>query len=85
MDVFKDIEPRSAGKGFTYDAEEKGWDIRWGGCEYWIEDARIDTPLRLAGWAVQLGRKRWEGSTAQNLAAWVDAVCEHKGWIYHPL
>ena len=69
--------------GFEWDEEHQGWCIWWGRYEYFVEDARIETPEDLLGWVIHMGTKTWQDATANRLARWARAVCARKGWQAH--
>jgi hypothetical protein len=57
--------------------------VQWGGYDYWIEMHRIPSPLALLQWIAHWGAKGWKGMTSDEISAFVEAVCERKGWKLH--
>ena len=54
--------------------------VLWGGYEYDIEMDRIPDPMALLQWVAHLGQKTWPGMTAQEISAFIERICERKGW-----
>jgi hypothetical protein len=72
-------------EGFVIDRRNKTIDIWWGGYEYWIDLARINTPERCLGWIEQMSGKVWRGMTPQRINAFVRAMAKINGWKIYGL
>jgi hypothetical protein len=72
-------------EGFVIDRKHKTIDIWWGGYEYWIEVARINTPERCLSWIEHMTGKTWAGMTPQRINAFVRAVAKINGWSIYGL
>lgn len=69
--------------GFERDDENGGWDIWWGGYEYFLQDAQVATPMLLLSLVHHMGEKEWEGATSYRIAQFIDAVSRENGWALY--
>lgn len=54
--------------------------VRWGGWDYDIALDGVATPLALLHWVAHLAGKGWAGMTSEEIGAFIETVCERKGW-----
>lgn len=65
--------------GYARDDDVGGWDIWWGGYEYFIDDARLRDTNDLLSWIEQICEKDWEGTTPGKIGDWINSVRLHIG------
>lgn len=71
-------------RGFFRDRQIGGWELWWGGYQYWIEDDRMKDERDLLRWLEHLGRKDWPGMTTPRAARFITAVLDHLGKPLYP-
>ena len=80
-----EIEPTAESDDFIVDHRHRTVDLWWGGYEYSIAWARIDTPTKLLAWLSHLGStKTWPGITPRRMARLIAVLDRHFGWEVRP-
>lgn len=77
--------PSRQREGFVIDRKHKTIDVWWGGYEYSIKFARINTPEKCLSWIEHLGNKAWPEMTPQRISALVRAAAKINGWKIYGL
>lgn len=68
---------------YGYEIDREWITLWWGGYEYNIASARIDTPEKALGWLHHVCEKTWSGTTPERIANLISSLASRNGWTIH--
>lgn len=80
--LIRELHPRDPAHplGFKFDEEYQGFDIYWGGYEYFVPLDELRTPEDLLWKLHHLGKKTWKGMTPHKIGKLIGYVASKQGW-----
>jgi hypothetical protein len=82
-EIRADMAAADRAAAFNLDLELGYLDLYWGGYEYSVELAGIDSPQKLLAFLSHILAKQWDGSTGKNVGRLIRALSRHFNWQLH--